>query len=190
MLPPTLIGDVVERSTNSKKLKPPSTSGSGSSTGFPTAKHRSQSAFARARQARGASGSESSDNARVVEVPKVVPFRPSQSTSSSKPEPERSHISDSGPSSSAARDATWRTEMERQNAEMVAQMSDDERGRHASEILDQLGPNMSELVQKVKKAREGREAAALGRAADGHQGKHTLVNRDSWLCLSYYLLVC
>ena len=57
--------------------------------------------------------------------------------------------------------------MEHQNEEMVARMSDEERKRHASEILEQLGPNMNELVRKVKRTRELGQADSTSVAGKG-----------------------
>lgn len=170
MLPPTLVGDVVERTNNSKAPKTPATA-PGSSTGFPTAKHRSQSAFARARHARSTS-SDAFNDARVTEIPRVVSVKERQdapSLAETKPEPAPEATS-TAMSPSAARDAIWRNVMERENTEMVSQMTEDEMKMHASEIIDQLGPNMCELIRKVKKTREMRQANALQKALDEPEG--------------------
>ncbi|KAJ7171649.1 hypothetical protein C8R43DRAFT_1231178 [Mycena crocata] len=124
---PSLVGSVFERTVSSK---PSSPFASGpSKTGFPQVQHRSKkSAFARARE-----------------------------TSASP----RDHVPTIAQSSSvAARKSPvgeaddWRAQMDRENRLRVDAMTDAEREEERREILARFGPGISDVLKKVRGARE------------------------------------
>ncbi|OCB91062.1 hypothetical protein A7U60_g1699 [Sanghuangporus baumii] len=159
--PPSLVGSVVERSQSSSSSS--RTVSSPSPSGFPVVQHRSKSAFARAREAKR-------DGAkRVREVPLV---RASGSLLSGMGDEEGDLVAgdvSAGPSkpssSSGEHEEQWKMRMGRDNDRAVEAMSEEERERHVTEVLEQLGPNVGELLHKAREARTRTETRP-----DTHEG--------------------
>ncbi|KZV90100.1 hypothetical protein EXIGLDRAFT_771129 [Exidia glandulosa HHB12029] len=120
-----LIGGIVERKPNkAAPVAPSAPSKSSSARGFPVAQHRSQSAFARARQTKSDAATS-----RPTSVPVV------QSTGPRIP-PGSSSLKALGATGDAE---DWRTDISQQNTATVENMTDEERQRAISEIFDTLG---------------------------------------------------
>ncbi|KAI0763560.1 hypothetical protein BD413DRAFT_483649 [Trametes elegans] len=134
----TLIGSILERKPVGKPSAP---SDRTTKTGFPAVQHRSQSAFARARQASQKTGGE-----RLRDVPVVQPSSSplAQQTLESKP------ITPPGDPDG------WRTHMEEENRSRVDAMTAEEREQERAEILEKFGPNVAEVLKKAREAREGK----------------------------------
>lgn len=133
----SLVGSVFERKSGPSTPKPPRLNGSGT-TGFPAAKHRSQSAFARARN-----DAKNSDGAsRPHKAPVVEPLRSPAA----------------GPSSLADTEGDWRKQVEDENRRRVENMTEEEREQERMEIMERFGPNIAEVLRKARAAREGKGA--------------------------------
>ncbi|TCD62644.1 hypothetical protein EIP91_006597 [Steccherinum ochraceum] len=128
----SLVGSVFERKGGSSAPRPPKLNGTGT-TGFPAAKHRSQSAFAKARN----EANRADRPTRPQHVPAV------ESTRSSVTGP--STVTDTG---------DWRRQMEKENEKKVEDMTDEEREQERREILERFGPNIAEVLRKAREARE------------------------------------
>ena len=61
-------------------------------------------------------------------------------------------------SSGNAGEEVWKEQMKRDNDRKIEAMSEGERERHVAEILEQLGPNVGELLHKAREARTRTEA--------------------------------
>lgn len=133
------------------------------SSGFPTAHHRSKSAFARAQQ-----GNRQSPVERRRDVPKVAT---SSSLRNSVQAPAGNGLNEGA---GDVQGTTWEDQMRHDNARLVEQMSDEERKRHTSEVLDQFGPNLGELVRKMKRARDGSKVGGGGANAESLGGGECL----------------
>ena len=131
-----MVGSIVERKSGGPTPpKPPKLNGSGA-TGFPTAKHRSQSAFARARnEAKQTNGTSRPQQIPVVEPSRGPPGQPTQ----------------------ADTEGDWRRQMEEENQKKVESMTDEEREQEKREIFERFGPNIVEVLRKAREAREARE---------------------------------
>ncbi|KAH7104002.1 hypothetical protein BKA62DRAFT_695308 [Auriculariales sp. MPI-PUGE-AT-0066] len=135
-----LIGNIVERKPGSLKPHAPSLTSATSQNGFPVAKHRSQSAFAKARQQANAS--------RPQQPPPVASSLPPSSSNGND-------LSQTQP----AQSDDWRTEMAQHNAATVEQMTDDQRQRAVSEIFDILGDGVGDLLKRAREARERKDTS-------------------------------
>lgn len=56
--------------------------------------------------------------------------------------------------STEAPDDGWRGQMSSENARMVEEMTEEEREKHRTEILDQLGPDVASLIRKAQEKRQ------------------------------------
>lgn len=132
-----LIGGVFERKPSSSRVIAPSAPSVTTTGGFPTAKHRSQSTFARARL--------QANQSRPQKPPPIQLAPPVQPT----------------PNEGRQTDETddWRTQMADRNTTTVATMTDEERQRAVAEITDTLGDNVRDLIASVAAAR-ARKASA------------------------------
>ncbi|KAL5519729.1 hypothetical protein ACEPAG_1389 [Sanghuangporus baumii] len=168
--PPSLVGSVVERSPSSSSSS--KTVSSPPSSGFPVVQHRSKSAFARAREAKR-------DGAkRVREVPLVRTSGSLLSDPGDGGDLVAGDVS-AGPSkplsSSGETEEQWKMRMGRDNDRAIEVMSEEERERHVTEILEQLGSNVGELLHKARKARtrtETRPDTHEGRRLDDAEEQH------------------
>jgi RNA polymerase II-associated protein 1 len=159
-----LIGSVFERKTSSPKnpITP------ANATGFPTAQHRSKSAFARAREDAKRQGERGSaaQTSRVREAPVIVgsgvSTPPAQSTV--LPNPRSFHPSLGDDSRGALQEADWRKQISDENERRVAEMSEEERAQEREEILARFGGNISEVLSKARAKRQ-HDGAASGSAA-------------------------
>ncbi|EJC98399.1 uncharacterized protein FOMMEDRAFT_114159 [Fomitiporia mediterranea MF3/22] len=158
---PTLVGSIVERSSSSKPSPKPVSAPS--PLGFPPVQHRSKSAFARAREAGRNNGALESDTRRNREVPIVQTSgsllsasRESEDQDVLPPSSSLGHPFDL--SSKFSPEENWKEQMRRDNDRAIDAMTEEERERHAAEILEQLGPGVTELLQKARKARGRLEA--------------------------------
>ncbi|EJD44200.1 hypothetical protein AURDEDRAFT_125464 [Auricularia subglabra TFB-10046 SS5] len=138
----SLIGGIVERPRSNAPPSAPSPSSSTSAKGFPVAKHRSQSAFARARQTQQKPGMDG----RPPAAPEVLATssRASPLVNASGTGDEQEH---------------WRAQISEQNAATVANMTAEERQKAISEIFDTLGDGVGDLLQRARAARERKRAA-------------------------------
>ncbi|KAI5118017.1 hypothetical protein M0805_003454 [Coniferiporia weirii] len=186
-LPQSLVGSVVERpgiSRSPSKITP-----SASSTGFPTVHHRSKSAFARSRETRQ-NGKHDAEGSRRRNVPTIQRSGTllSGSQDLGRPEKEGGNGDPSGvinisvsqekplsPSLSTD-EGRWKAQMRQDNDRAIEAMSEDERKHHRTEILEQLGPNVGELLRKAREARVEKQAEydLLNSKADnlGVNGEH------------------
>lgn len=128
-----LIGSVFERKPGPSASFRPRTTDS-TKTGFPSAKHRTQSAFARARNVEKTGGQE-----RPQQPPSVVSLLPR------RPFDEPSSLDD------------WRRQIEEENICKVESMSPEELEQERKEILGRFGPNLGDILKKAKAAREAKE---------------------------------
>lgn len=151
-----LIGGIVERTRPTVVPSAPSPSSVHyAARGFPVAKHRSQSAFARARQ---------NKSEAAVERPTSVPVV--QSTGTRLP-PGSSSLN----ALAADGDAQdWRAQMSHQNAASVESMTDEERQRAISEIFDTLGDGVGDLLQRARAARARQRAGKRSRRLPTDRG--------------------
>ncbi|KAK7053845.1 hypothetical protein R3P38DRAFT_2601661 [Favolaschia claudopus] len=145
--PPSLVGDVLERTTTSKPPPHPHNSPFSqgpSKTGFPQAQHRSQkkSAFARAREAANAN----KDKRVIDHAPVVVPAKSSVISEKAKAQDEPQMEDD------------WRAQMSRENELRVGAMSEKEREEERTEILERFGPGIGDLLKKVREARTSKSS--------------------------------
>lgn len=125
-----------------------------SETGFPTAQHRSQSAFAR-RKKPGEFGAPSS---RLSAPPAVV----TATSSSSLPlKSTPLHVSKPAPRPQGGNDfeAEMRRQIDEENTKRVEAMTEEEREEARREIIDRFGEGIGDLLKKMRQARE-RQAAA------------------------------
>ncbi|TFK90974.1 hypothetical protein K466DRAFT_516113, partial [Polyporus arcularius HHB13444] len=127
---PSLVGSILERKPIARPTAP---SAPTTRTGFPAVKHRSQSAFARAR----GSGLQK----REQQVPVVQ--------SSSTPRPKDVFQSD------ATDD--WRAQVEEENRRRVEAMTEDEREEERAEVLEKFGPGIADVLRKARAAREAKQ---------------------------------
>ncbi|KAG8902837.1 hypothetical protein FRB99_004033 [Tulasnella sp. 403] len=141
----SLIGSVQERkpTTSNKanlagKFDP--------ATGFPAAQHRSQSIFARNKNAR------LTTPARPSSVPLV------QTTTGSPTEgsiARSEHVVDPG----SEEPDDWRQSMSYQNEKRVREMTDSERERERQDVIERFGPDVISLLNRVKQRREAQGQA-------------------------------
>ncbi|THH29373.1 hypothetical protein EUX98_g4819 [Antrodiella citrinella] len=130
----SLVGSVFERKSGPSVHNSPKFNGS-KATGFPAAKHRSQSAFAKARNdTRNIDGLS-----RLRDIPIVEPLKSPRAGSSSQQDTE----------------GDWRKQAEAENQRKVESMTDEEREQERIEILERFGPNIAEVLRKARQAREG-----------------------------------
>lgn len=209
MVPPPLVGAVVERTPSSIATPPRQPSGNAHAKGFPAVQHRSKSAFSKARSklrderardvpivqgSKGAvnlaEGKEDKDvkTALREDVARkqsgqgvqcyIKLFRaftclmPCSLCSVSK-EVSVSIASSAQNIDSVDQSATnddlsnterdeWREQMSQDNDRMIEAMTEEERQRHRTEILEQLGPDVGRLLQEVRMARELSKNLQLG----------------------------
>jgi hypothetical protein len=121
----SLIGSVFERKPTTT-LTVPLASSSGK-TGFPTAQHRSKSAFSRNRAELRKTGYVRSQDA----PPKIQ--------SDTKPKPVDSD--------------EWRHQMSRENEQRVEGMTEEERKEERHEIMERFGVGVGDLLKRVREAR-------------------------------------
>ena len=58
--------------------------------------------------------------------------------------------------------------MQRDNNRVVEAMTEAERARHAEEIIEQLGPSIKELLQRVREARaKPQHVESIGENSEG-----------------------
>ena len=146
--PTSLVGSIVERKSGSPAAsRPPKLNGS-EVTGFPAAKHRSQSAFAKSR-----SGvSKSNVASRLRDVPVV----------------ERAQAASpaAGPSRIVSTtEGDWRRQVEEENQRRVENMTAEEREQEQQEILERFGPNIAEVLRKAREARERGSSEPMAKEA-------------------------
>ncbi|KAH8104956.1 hypothetical protein DFH11DRAFT_1645705 [Phellopilus nigrolimitatus] len=173
---PSLVGSVVERPSSARPSF--NVASSAPSTGFPSVQHRSKSAFARAREAkRSVPGTRDAEESRIRDVPivqrsgtllfgaqgaeeqDVEGERPlsngkTSAGSNSDLEPRRKSTIPRTPLGSD--EERWKMQMTQDNERAVDSMTEAERERHRAEILEQLGPEVGELLRRVRDARTGK----------------------------------
>ena len=130
-----LIGSVFERKPGSSSSFRPRASDS-TRTGFPSVKHRSQSAFARARNVEQSGGQD-----RPQQPPRVTALPPR------RPVGEEPLADD------------WRHQAEEENTRKVESMSPEELEQEQKEILERFGPNIADVLKKARAAREKKNKA-------------------------------
>ncbi|KAG8994192.1 hypothetical protein FRB90_000512 [Tulasnella sp. 427] len=141
---PSLVGEIQERESKpSQGTKDASSSTPrgtpNSATGFPQAQHRSKSAFARAREARR-NGPQKPDQIPVVEPSKGSPAA----------EPADVHMT----AQPDAIEEQWRNDISNQNEKRVHLMSESEREREREDIIERFGPEILDLMQRIKRRRD------------------------------------
>jgi RNA polymerase II-associated protein 1 len=146
-MPATILGDIIERKPTAQPTKSNNLSHKAdASTGFPKATHRSQSVFAKARANKNQAvpnvaptikpGDRSGD--QDVKSSPVTHVRTSESQASSKPAPKNGEG-----------DADWRTNMEKENEQLVETMSESERFKEREDLIAQFGPDLVNLINKM-----------------------------------------
>lgn len=143
---PSLVGDIQERESKAPRSTQDASLGTprnkaNPETGFPQAQHRSQSAFARAREARRNAPPKSDDTPVVQPTTELSVAGPSTATGSPSTHPP------------AMSEEELRAEISSQNEKRVLEMSDSEREREREEIIERFGPGIVELMQRVKRRR-------------------------------------
>ncbi|KAF7982142.1 hypothetical protein HWV62_29885 [Athelia sp. TMB] len=133
---PQLVGSVFERIPSSKGTTLDSNyAGSSRTTGFPTAQHRSKSAFARGRE-------EVKKRNEAIVSGNTVPTVKSRPANSLIPD------TDTG---------AMLRQIDVENARAVQAMSDEQREQERADIVDQLGSGIGDLLKKAREARARRE---------------------------------
>lgn len=144
-MPTTVLGNIVERDTGTKghksSVKAPSTLTSDVPTGFPKATHRSQSAFAKARANRNESKPDTAPKIHTSNTTITNEVKP-------KPKPIATLSNDD------ANDADWRKTMEQENKALIEGMSEEQRKREKEDLISQLGPDIVNIMAKIKAAKE------------------------------------
>ncbi|KAI0292198.1 hypothetical protein B0F90DRAFT_1941691 [Multifurca ochricompacta] len=136
-----LVGSIFERKPSSSTSAPSVPQLIGSTTGFPTAQHRSKSVFARNREAEQHQFTARSP--RSAEPPIVQ---------------TASRMQELGPSEKRDSDTDdWRTRMSEENERLVAAMTEEEREEGRREIEEKFGNNIGELLRRARMAREADE---------------------------------
>ncbi|RPD56637.1 hypothetical protein L226DRAFT_615407 [Lentinus tigrinus ALCF2SS1-7] len=125
----SLVGSIFERKPVAKPIAP---SAPTTNTGFPAVKHRSQSAFARAR----ATGSAK----RAQQVPTVQSSAPPRKDASQSSVPE-----------------DWRAQVEEDNRRRVEAMTEEEREQERAEILEKFGPGIADVLRRARATREANQ---------------------------------
>ncbi|CAL1713714.1 unnamed protein product [Somion occarium] len=129
-----LIGSVFERKPGlSTSSSFQSKSIDSKKTGFPSVKHRSQSAFSRARVIEKTNGQE-----RPRQPPTVTSLSP-------RPSPSETSTDD------------WRRQVEEENLRKVESMTAEEREEERREILERFGSGIEGILKKARVVRESRE---------------------------------
>lgn len=144
------IGSVVERTTPRTPFVPSSRFTGTTRTGFPTAQHRSKSAFARARDEANLKGNDA--GSRRPGVSSVVSKQPQTRLSVTSETP----IVDPKPIPTST-DALLR-QIHEENAHKIAHMSEGEIKQEKHAILEQLGEGTGQLLRRVQEARRRKEA--------------------------------
>jgi hypothetical protein len=131
---PTLIGSIIERKPTSPLAPTANRHRPGGSTGFPSAQHRSKSAFARNRES-----TLGTDRSRPTEPPRLV---------------------NQNNGSKTVQNESWRDQVSRENEQRVQSMTEEEREREKQEILDRFGTDIADILKRARLSRE-KQAAAL-----------------------------
>ncbi|THH09091.1 hypothetical protein EW145_g2246 [Phellinidium pouzarii] len=163
--PLQLVGPVFERPAYSRPSF--SVARTAPSSGFPSVQHRSKSAFARAREAKR-NRSEDTQTQRRRDVPSVqksgMLLAENQDHVKQVDEPLeitnkalKSQSSPQSQSESTSEDK-WIAQMKRDNDRAIEAMTEEEREQHRSEILEQLGPNIEELLRNARETRVAKQA--------------------------------
>ncbi|KAF5360496.1 hypothetical protein D9756_004926 [Leucocoprinus leucothites] len=142
-----LLGSVTERKPSGASIPPRQINPS--VHGFPTAQHRSKSAFVRSREAARKSTSDPKEP-RPQEPPIIV----STPVVTENAEPKQTTSDD------------WRARMSAENEMRVASMTDEEREAEKKEILERFGGGIGDVLKRARLARE--KKAAKG-AWPGHK---------------------
>ena len=145
----SLIGSVFERKTPRTPFAPSSRFTGTPGTGFPTAQHRFESAFARARDEANLKGNVA--GLRRTEVPSVA-----KKSHTHPPAAQTAPIIDPKPIPTDT-DALLR-QIDEENARTIARMSEDEIKQERCAILEQLGEGTGQLLRRVQEARRRKEA--------------------------------
>jgi hypothetical protein len=142
-MPTTVLGNIVERDNSvqarNTSIKAPRILDSDVPIGFPKATHRSQSAFAKARANR--------NEPRPDTVSKISALILDETDKTARPiampSAQRGGI-----------DADWRKSMEQENKAIVQGMSEEERKQEREDLISQFGPDIVNLVTKMRVAKE------------------------------------
>lgn len=110
--------------------------------------HRSKSAFARAREEQ-----KKGEPSRPQNVPVV---HPTMKVEIPAPAPKMMTQPSSGES------GDWRKQVEEENRQRVAAMTEEEREQERREILEKFGPDVGEILRKAREARLRREKELAG----------------------------
>jgi hypothetical protein len=141
-MPTTVLGNIVERNNSvqaqNTSIKAPRILESDVPIGFPKATHRSQSAFAKARANR--------NEPRPDTVSKINASIPNETDKTARPI--------AMPSGQRGIDAEWRKSMEQENKAVVQAMSEEERKQEREDLISQFGPDIVNLVTKMRVAKE------------------------------------
>ncbi len=136
--------------------------------GFPVAQHRSKapSAFAKARaQEQQALQMDSAGQSRPpVIVPSVTPV-----AVRNKPKE---------PGAVEGSDGDWMGQMQRQNDELLSNMTEEEKHREKEALLAQFGGGLVDLVKKARARREGRGRSLRRRLTNIYGGRSLICNRS------------
>jgi hypothetical protein len=143
-----LLGEIKERQPGPGSRRKPVSNGRFvvPTTGFPVAQHRSKvpSTFARARaQQQGLQVDPSEQSRPPVIVPSVSPI-------AARDRPKKLGTAE-------GLDRDWRGQMQRQNDELLADMTEEEKQREREALLVQFGGGLVDLVKKAKARREGKD---------------------------------
>lgn len=148
-----LVGSVFERksssnSSGSNVFKRPT------GTGFPSAQHRSKSAFARAREQRQQQQTNATEQPQSRSViPPVISGQKAQSKTSAAPSVEiRPSLVASSDNDNESPD--WRAQMSAENEARVANMTEEEREEERKQIFEQFGPGIADILRRARERLE------------------------------------
>ncbi|KAL1748345.1 hypothetical protein HDZ31DRAFT_29689 [Schizophyllum fasciatum] len=164
-----LVGNILERKPGAHNATAPQISPHARG-GFPAVTHRSQSAFARSRLRNSkdiklANGAPAPPAVQSTSAPKPSsPLRASSLVSETvAPAPSSPLSSASSPStirSTANGPVSWEEQMRRENEERIAGMTEEERAEGIQEVMSTFGPDVENLMRKIRENRERGSAGA------------------------------
>ena len=163
-----LLGEIKERKPGPGTRGRPVSNGKFAipTAGFPVAQHKAPSAFAKARaQEQQALQMNSAGQSRSpVIVPSVTPV-----AARNKPKE---------PGAAEGLDGDWMGQMQRQNDELLSNMTEEEKQREKEALLAQFGGGLVDLVKKARARREGKGRSPQMYLTDICGGRSLISNRS------------
>ena len=165
-----LLGEIKERKPGSGTRGRPVSNGQFAvpTAGFPVAQHRSKapSAFAKARV----------QQQQALQMDSVGRSRPPAIVPSVTPVAARNKLREFGAAEGLEGD--WRDQMQRQNDELLSDMTEEEKQREKEALLAQFGGGLVDLVKKARARREGNGRSPQRHLTDTYGDRSLISNRS------------